>query len=633
MDEIIPSACPHDCPDACSFLVRKAEGSKNRITIESGKVIPFQEGWICLKGKRWERRYRTQNRLKRPLKKNGNGWVEISWDDAWTIWANHLMEATEKYGPQANLFYQSAGSQYFSKRLGREIFSALGGYSEPAGSLCGAAGGAGLKKAFGHIPVYAPEKLYQVKGILLWGRNVFDTHPHLVPLLTGLKNRSKAFAAIEIRTTRTTEAAERWWRIKPGTDAILALLLCKNIVESGDAASGWMEHSEKGEQFIKLLAELDSKALLDETGLSQSDLSDLCRWILEHRPLAIYGGYGIQRYYNGSFTFHTLASLALLLGSFKIPGTGVVFGKDEMRFFPEDILKPTALKRKVPVADWHLRASTLSSPIKTALFTCSNPAKQGPETDRFPRAMESMDFSVCIDLEMTETAALCDLVLPAACFLEEGPDWRGSWWHTYLLRSEKALDPPGQALPEPVIMTGLADKLGLGIDLENMRTKMDRILLESPETEALGEGVFRTKESHGWTKDAGPIKLPEVLHPERSRNDWRGLRFITVHTAEYINGQNWGVNEDLLNAVFVSPLEGNRRGLREGDRVRVRKKDVVIHAVLRFDKAMDSGYCVMVQGSKGTNMLTTAGTSPGYGTPFHESFVVLEAEPESDENA
>lgn len=632
MIERVPSACPHDCPDACSFLVRRL-GSGEGVAIEAGNALPLQRGWVCSKGKRWELRQRAPQRLKMPLKKEGGRWKEISWGDAWSLWAEKLMISTEKHGPLANMFYQSAGSQYFSKRFAKEIFSALGGYTEPAGSLCGAGGGAGLRVSFGHTPVYTPEELSRVKGILLWGRNALETHPHLVPILRDLESRSGACAAIEIRTTPTTQAVGRWWRIRPGSDSGLAMLLCKKILERGRAAEGWVDRTLNGEDFRTFVLSANESDLLTETGLQYDEVESLYQWLMVNKPLAIYGGYGIQRYMAGSFTFQVLTALAVLLGGFSDRGTGVVFGKDEMRFFPEQILGTPAVKRKIPVSRWHLMTTRVSPPVKTVLFTCANPAKQGPATEELPRAIAGMEFSVCIDLEMTETAALCDLVLPAACFLEEGPDWRGSWWHRYLLRSEKVIDPPGHALPEPSILTGLGQALGLGVDLERKREVMDRILLESNATEALGEGVFRTCEPHGWSCSAKPVRLPCAVPLSPANRGRDTLRLVTVHCADYINGQSWGVPAAPFPTVIISPSEGKGRGLKEADRVRLKCGNTEITATLRFDNAMDSGYCVMVQGQAQVNSLTTAKVSPGYGAPFHESFVTMEKEPESDADA
>ncbi len=50
----------------------------------------------------------------------------------------------------------------------------------------------------------------------------------------------------------------------------------------------------------------------------------------------------------------------------------------------------------------------------------------GMEPQKWHKAIKSLDFTVCVDLFMTPTAMLCDVVLPAASFLEK--DSLKAWW-------------------------------------------------------------------------------------------------------------------------------------------------------------------------------------------------------------
>jgi anaerobic selenocysteine-containing dehydrogenase len=163
-----------------------------------------------------------------------------------------------------------------------------------------------------------------------------------------------------------------------------------------------------------------------------------------------------------------------------------------------------------------------------------------------------------------------------------------------------------------------------------MHKRMDRVLLDMPEIEALGEGVYRTRESHEWSDETDAITLPRSIPSYPAFGGGDRLRLVTVHTRDYINGQTWGLQEVHMPIVTISPDEGKRRGLHEGDRVEIRGVGAHVSAVLQFDKAMDSGYCVMVQGSGKINRLTKAVVNPGYGAAFHESFVLLEGLAGSD---
>ena len=625
MDQVFVSCCPHDCPDSCPMLVRKYEN--DTIRLQGNPQFPLiGGGWICKKGKRWEYRVRSPKRLTSPLMKDGSGWREILWEKAISLWALRIHDALSNEGPLSNFIYQSAGSLFYSKKLFKKVFVELGGYTEPKGSLCGSAGGAGLKRAFGFTPVYKPENLKYAKGILLWGRNVVETHPHILPILRNFKaSEGVEIGALEIRRTPTTDFADKWWRIRPGSDGVLALLLCKTLLERSDGWPYWRKRAKNVESFENALARLDRQNLLARTGLDESSFESIYSWLMVHRPIAIYAGYGPQRYESGAETFHLLVALSLLLGAFDLKGSGVVFGKNEDWMFPMELIGSPAMQRRVPVGDWVLNISGYRPKIKTALFTCCNPAKQAPGIEKFKRAMAEIPFKVCLDIEMSETAQLCDLVLPAACFLEEGPDWLGSWWHGYLLRSEKALDPPGQALPETTIFTLLAQELGLNIDLEEARNKMDQLLKNSPLVKQVSKGIYALKEQDSWCEN----NRVEILLPDdfpmtlRDSHNFESLRFISVHSSQFINGQTFGVENPDTPEVFVSDKEAAKRSINDGDLIILSGRGITLKGICRIDKTMDSGYCIMVQGHPWVNELTEPKVSPGYGVPFHESFVDL----------
>jgi len=625
MVENFISCCPHDCPDSCSMLVEKLDDLA--VKLKGNPQFPFTGGgWICKKGKRWEERVRSPERLKLPLIKDGAGWKEIPWEKAIELWAHQIQESISSEGPLANFIYQGAGSLYYSKKLFKKLFVDLGGYTEPKGSLCGSAGGAGLKRAFGFTPIYKPENLKYARGVIFWGRNAVETHPHLLPIIKELRTKKEVkVGALEIRRTPTTDFADVWWRIRPGSDGALVALLCKRLLESNDAWPFWRKRTKNADDFQKALKGLDEGKLLELTALDKSTFESIYSWLLANRPVAIYAGYGPQRYVSGSSTFHLLVALSILLGAFDLRGAGVVFGKNEDGMFPEELVGVPPVCRRVPVGNWVLNVSRYSPKIKTALFTCCNPAKQSPGSGSFRRAMAEIPFKVCIDIEMSETAKICDLVLPAACFLEEGPDWLGSWWHGYLLRSEKIMDPPGEALPETTIFTLLAQKLGLNIDLEETRNVMDQMLKSSPLVKQVSEGVYSLKEEDTWCeKSIVEVFLPDELTGiTRENKNPEMLRLVSVHSSQFINGQIFGVRAPELPEIFVSEKDALDRGIKDNDFIVLSSKGFDLKGICRIDKTMDSGYCIMVQGYPWTNELTAPSVSPGYGVPFHESFVFL----------
>lgn len=621
LKKAISTVCPYDCPDACPLVVRQESGGS--LSIGPSPEFPLGGGFICPKGSRWDLVRKNPSRLKTPLRRNGSSWDMISWDDAWSLWAKRLEDSISRLGQLSIFFSRGYGSLNFSKNLLANVFADLGGYTTTIGSLCGSAGGAGLKKTFGFTPVMLPETVASCsRGVLLWGRNAVETNIHLLPLLKRLRNRGGKVAAIEIRETATTRIADIWWRVRPGSDGALALLLCARLLETDSVCDSWRNKVSNPEAFEAMLSRIDRRAALDSTGLRENEIDEISAWLRENRPVALYPGYGIQRYLAGSDTFQALASLSVLLGGLEERGGGVVFGKDEMALFPRSLLRPSPVTRKMPISSWYSHGE-ISPPIGVAVFCGANPAKQSPCSGAFAEAMARIPFKVCVDLFMTETAWMSDLVLPASMFLEDGPDWRGSWWHQYVFRGLKAVDPPAGVLNDLEIFSGLARKMGLNTDLERERNEMDRMLLGDQRLKLISEGIYFWNEPETWGSGSALVRMPEEI-PEGSPFS-RRYRMVTVHTAGYINGQITGSPEEDqdIPEVAVSPGDLADLGLSDRSMVTISGDSGSMEAVLRSDPGVGNGYCVLRQGIAGINSLTLAMTSPGYGAPFHENNVFI----------
>ncbi len=562
----------------------------------------------------------------------------VTWERAWEAWGEATADSLEKWGPLSLFFYRGYGSLYFSRNLLANVFAHLGGYSGTSGSLCGAAGGAGLRSVFGgETPVFRPETIgCRSGGVLLWGRNAIETHVHLLPFLDMVRKRGGEVSALEIRRTKTTDYADRWWRVRPATDALLALLLCRELLVRGEAVAGWRDHSLNPDEFESMAKGVDVNLALTACGMDARAFDEMYRWLLASRPVAIYGGYGIQRYMSGSRTYMCLAALSLLLGAFTEPGNGVVFGKNEMAMFPGEFAKTPPVRRLLPVAEWH-RAGFRRPRLGAAVFVAANPAKQGPGSGDFAAALQEIPFSVCLDHFMTETAMRCNLVLPSASFLEEGPDWRGSWWHSYLLRSVPVMEPPGEALPDTAIFAGLARAVGVSCDPVAECREMDRQLRSDPRLDEIAEGIYSFDEPDTWSQGDRVIRLPE--DPPRLDSPCAGaaIRLVSVHVADYINGQIWGVETGGgLPLVRLSKDDAAEAGVSEGDTVRIsgeHAKGAALEAKVCVDTSLGKGYCVMRQGAGDINRLTCARTSPGSGAPFHESFVRIEKQYGKSDNS
>jgi len=620
LSDLYHSACPYDCPDVCAFLVRPAAGGS--LEIEPDPLFPHGAGFICGKGARWDFIRKHASRLTIPLRREGPSWKRIPWGDAWGLWASMTEKSIDRWGPLSVFLCRGSGSLFYSKELIPNVFAEMG-YSTTIGSLCGAAGGAGLERAFGHRPVLLPGTVADhSKGMLLWGRNAAETNLHLLPVLERIRGRGGKVGSIEVRETPSTRLSDMWWRVSPGSDGLLALLLCRVLLEKRLVPDHWKEKTANAMPFEKMVLSLDPADIMEKVGLNGREVEELALWLLDNNPVCICPGYGIQRYLSGADTFHALVALSVLLGGIDKPGGGVLYGKDEMALFPASLKKRPPVSRRLPVSSWYAR-NRWQPPIGVAMFCCCDPAKQSPGSKEFREAMARIPFKVYVGHFMTETAKLCDLVLPSTLFLEEGPDWRGSWWHQYVFRSSRVADPPEGVLTDLQIFSGFSEKMGVSSDLEAQRESMDRIMLSCPGLKEVSEGVYFWDEPEDWGKGARSVILPEKA-PDTSINQ-AGLRLVSVHDRDFINGQTvgtWAEKENVPEAL-LSPGSMKKLGLSEGKRAIITGNGSSLEVVIRSDSGIGDCLCLMKQGIPGVNLLTSPLVSPGYGAPYHENRIEI----------
>lgn len=101
LDEV-PSICPH-CPVGCNIsastrLDRDAGGKKviKRIMPRQNEAV--NEIWICDKGRFGHHHSRAAERLQQPLLREGDEWVTIEWDRAYSIIAEKLEQFRDRAG-------------------------------------------------------------------------------------------------------------------------------------------------------------------------------------------------------------------------------------------------------------------------------------------------------------------------------------------------------------------------------------------------------------------------------------------------------------------------------------------------------------------------------------------------------
>jgi anaerobic selenocysteine-containing dehydrogenase len=100
MKHVHATACPMDCPDACSLSATIEDG---RVTaLEGSTANPFTAGFMCSKMKRYPERMYGADRLTQPLIRDGakgsGSFRAASWEEALDLVAHRLRAIHDAHG-------------------------------------------------------------------------------------------------------------------------------------------------------------------------------------------------------------------------------------------------------------------------------------------------------------------------------------------------------------------------------------------------------------------------------------------------------------------------------------------------------------------------------------------------------
>ena len=97
--------------------------------------------------------------------------------------------------------------------------------------------------------------------------------------------------------------------------------------------------------------------------------------------------------------------------------------------------------------------------IKGLLSLCFNPTVSLPDSNYVREALQKLEFYVCIDFFLSETARYADIVLPGS--LMEEDEGTTTNVEGRVIRHRKVVDPPGEAQQDWKILCGIAKRLGV----------------------------------------------------------------------------------------------------------------------------------------------------------------------------
>ena len=317
------------------------------------------------------------------------------------------------------------------------------------------------------------------------GSNTTETHPVIGYRIKAAKKNGASLIVADPRNIDLVDHADIFLQLRPGTNEALLNGLIQVIIAEGLADERFIQ--ERTEGFAEMAAVVQKytpEYVQKITGVQAEDIRRAARLYAEAENSAILYTMGITQHTTGTNSVLAVANLALVTGNIGKPSSGVnplrgqnnVQGACDMGALPNVF---TAYRR-VEERDvrgrfekaWGARLNPrpgltvteifdaiLADKIKFLYIMGENPALSDANLHHVQEALEKVEFLVVQDIFLTDTAAYADGVLPAAAFAEKQGTFTNTERRVQLTR--QAVNPPGEAKADWLILCELARKLGL----------------------------------------------------------------------------------------------------------------------------------------------------------------------------
>src|SRR6185312_6526548 len=427
------SACPLDCPDACSLEVRVEEGRV--VKIDGTRRNPLTDGYICSKVRRLPEHLYGPDRILHPALRvgpKGSGeFQRISWDEALDLVASRMREAKELHGGEAILpfFYGGSNGLLTQETTDARLFYRVGA-SRLARTVCAAPTGRAAMGLYGKMAGVAFADFPAARLIVLWGANPSASGIHLVPIIQEAQRQGTRLVVIDPRRINLAKKADLHLAPRPGTDLPLALAVIRWLFAEGKADLDFLAaHATGGEELRRRAEPWTFARAAEVTGVPAADIERFARLYAESSPAVVRCGWGLERNRNGGSAVAAVLALPAVGGKFGVRGGGYVLSNSGAFAFDRAgaAAEPEPRTRVINMNRLGEVLLERDDPPVTVLFSYNcNPLATMPNQEKVRRGLAREDlFTVAFDQVWTDTAMWADLVLPATHFLEHDEMSRG----------------------------------------------------------------------------------------------------------------------------------------------------------------------------------------------------------------
>ena len=463
----------------CALLVGVKD---NKVVSVKGDPEGFlNRGYICPKGIASPQRLNHPARLTHPLMRKGSRgegeWERVSWDDAIGIISEKLQTIKDQIGARGVAFCQGMpkGLEHFVLIRLANLFGSPNVVAIQ--DVCHAPREVTGMHTCGFYPVV--DFHHQSRLMLLWGSNPTSTNEEgqICSLMLDQIKQGTDIIVVDPRKTELAAKAKYWLQIRPGTDHALALAFLNVIITENLYDDEFVRKWTYGfdELAVHVKAYTPEK-MAEVTWLAPELIKVSARCYAQARPASIAWGNTIEQNTATFDTVRALTSLMAICGNLDVPGGNIDASEPRIlslgKFVRADLIPNKrkemihahfgTIPKMMTVPPAYFRRAVLDEnpyPVKAAYIQCANPMLSYADSRQTHEALNKLDFLAVSDITMTPTAALADIVLPAATQFEFNDIGHYGLGHGYILARPKVVEPPSECWPDIKILNELGKSL------------------------------------------------------------------------------------------------------------------------------------------------------------------------------
>jgi predicted molibdopterin-dependent oxidoreductase YjgC len=506
--------------------------------------------------------------------------------------------------------------------------------------------------------------------IVMWGSNARNAHPIFFHHVLKAVNDGAKLFVVDPRRSETAQFADRWLGLHVGSDIALSNTIAREIIHAGLAHEEFIARATSNyEAYAASVEDWTLERGEQVTGVPAEAIRELAHAYASAKAAQLCWTLGITEHHNGVDNVLALCNLALLTGQVGRYGAGLsplrgqnnVQGGGDMGALPnklpgfQDVVDEVARKKFEtlwavtipPDPGWHLTEmfEAMNHGDLRALFVIGeNPAQSEADSKRAVQLLESLDHMVVLDIYLTKTAQMADVVLPGSASWCEA-DGTVTNSERRVQRVRKALDPPGEARDDIRILLDMAAELGHHWHYDTNQDVWDELRSLSPmhagmswqRLEELGgiqwpcyfEDRLEPSYLHGrlWAEDPDDRGRPapfSVVIDEPPVEQLSEAFPLRLTTGRRLDSYNTGVQSGGYRSpnrrgetIDVSPEDAEALGVDDGEIVSVSSARGTIEAPARIDPGLRPGLVFMTfhfPDEVDVNIITIDATDPKSGT-------------------